>query len=171
MHEHGQPGGLLQLFLPLAIFAVVFAFRMRGMARERPLKLERLWIVPAIYLALVAVTFAATPPTPSGWAVAFAALVIGAAIGWQRGKTMRITLDPATHRLSQKASPLAMLLLVAIVGIRAVLRTEGARFGFDAMLLTDALLAFALGLFAATRAEMFLRGKRILAQATGSPVA
>lgn len=171
MHEQGQPGGLLQLLLPLVIFAIVLAFRMRRMSRERPLKLERLWVVPAIYLVLVAVTFALTPPSAAGWGIAGAALGIGAAIGWQRGKTMRITLDPATHQLSQKASPLAMLVLLAIVGLRALLKTEAARFGFDAMLVTDALLAFALGLFAATRAEMFLRGKRLLAQATGSAVA
>lgn len=164
-----QPNGLLQYLLPVAIFAVIFAFRVRRMSRERPLKLEQLWIVPALYLLLVAVTFAATPPRPLGWALSVVALLVGGAAGWQRGKAMRITLDPATHRLNHRASPLAMFILLALVGVRAALRAEGSRLHLDAFLVTDVLLAFALGLFAGTRAEMYLRGKRLLTQATGSP--
>lgn len=166
-----QPGGLLQYLLPVAIFAVIFAFRIRRMSRERPLKLEQLWIVPAIYLVLVAVTFATTPPHPLGWALSVVALAVGGALGWQRGKAMRITVDPATHRLNHRASPLAMLILVALVGVRMALRVEGSRLHLDAVLVTDVMLAFALGLFAATRAEMYLRGRRLLDQAIGSPVA
>ena len=63
-----------------------------------------------------------------------------------------------------------MLILVLLVGVRAALRAEGSRLHLDAFLVTDVLLAFALGLFAMTRLEMYLRGKRLLAQA-GSPVA
>ena len=165
-----QPNGLLQVLLPVVIFAVIFAFRVRRMSRERPLKLEQLWIVPAIYLVLVAVTFVATPPHPLGWAVSAAALLVGGALGWQRGKAMRITLDPETHRLNHRASPLAMFLLVLLVVVRMALRAESSRLHLDAFLVTDVLLAFALGLFAATRLEMYLRGRSLLAQA-GSPVA
>ena len=165
-----QPGGLLQYLLPVAIFAVIFAFRVRRMSRERPLKLEQLWIVPTLYLVLVAAAFAATPPRPLGWAISVVGLLVGAALGWQRGKAMRITVDPATHRLNHRASPLAMFMLVLLVGVRAVLRAEGSRLHLDAFLVTDVLLAFALGLFAGTRVEMYLRGKRLLLQA-GSPVA
>ena len=166
-----QPNGLIQYLLPVVIFAVIFAFRIRRMSRERPLKLEQLWIVPAIYLVLVAATFAATPPRAIGWAASVAALLVGSAVGWQRGKAMRITLDPATHRLNHRASPLAMLILLALVGVRMGLRVEGSRLHLDAFLVTDVLLAFALGLFAATRAEMYLRGRRLLDQPRGSPVA
>lgn len=172
MHQQVvQPNGLLQYLLPIAIFAIVFGFRIRRMAKERPLKLEQLWIVPAIYLVLVAVTFAATPPHLLGWVVSAAALLVGAAIGWQRGKEMRITVDPETHRLNHRASPLAMLILLLLVGVRAALRAEGNALHLDAALVTDVLLAFALGLFATTRLEMYLRGKRLLAQAARSPVA
>lgn len=170
MHiQTSQPGGLWQYLIPAAIFVLVFGLRMRRMSKERPLRLETLWIVPAIYLALVAATFVATPPRPLGWAIAAAGLAAGAALGWQRGRAMRITVDPATHRLNHRASPLAMLILVALVVVRMVMREEGARLHLDAVLVTDTLLAFALGLFAATRAEMYLRGRRLLDQAMGSP--
>ena len=165
-----QPNGLVQYLLPIAIFVVIFGFRLRRMSRERPLKLERLWIVPAIYLALVAVTFAMTPPRPLGWAISVAALLVGGAIGWQRGRAMRIAVDPATHRLNHRASPLAMLILLALVGVRIAARAEGSALHLDAALVTDVLLAFALGLFATTRLEMYLRGRRLLdAYTAGSP--
>lgn len=166
-----QPTGWLQYLLPVAVFAVIFAFRIRRMSQERPLKLERLWIVPAIYLTLVAFTFAARPPSPWGWLACAAALAVGGAIGWWRGKSIRITVDPATHRLNQRASPVAMLLLLALVGTRLVLKEEADRALYDPMLAADLLMALALGVFTVMRIEMYLRGKRLLDQAVGSPVA
>jgi hypothetical protein len=48
--------------IPLAVIALVIMLRMRGAGRRRPLRLERLWIVPALYLLLVVVLFAEAPP-------------------------------------------------------------------------------------------------------------
>lgn len=171
MHERVvQPIGWLQYLIPIVIAGIVLAFRIRRMSQERPLKLEQLWIVPAMYLVLVVAALVAAPPKPVGWLLCLAALAVGASIGWQRGKAMRISVDPATHRLNHRASPLAMLILVALIVIRAVLKAEGSALHLDAVLLTDILLALALGLFAATRAEMYLRGRRLLdAYTTGSP--
>ena len=163
---HGQvvqPQGPLQFLIPLVVFAVIFALRARRMSQVRPLKLERLWIVPAIYLALVAVTFVMTPPTPSGWLVALGALVAGAGVGWQRGRLMAITVDPVTHQLNQKGSPLAMLLHFGIVAVKMVAQQEGGAMGFDAALVTDAALAFGLGMFTLTRIEMLVCARRMLA--------
>ena len=160
-----QPTGWVQYLIPVAVVAVVFAFRIRRMSQERPLVLERLWMVPALYLVLTAITFAAQPPSATGWAACAGTLAVGAALGWQRGRAMRITLDPATHRLNHKASPAAMLILLALIGIKAAVQAEGRRLQFDAALVTDAALAFALGMFAATRTEMWIRGKRLLATA------
>ena len=57
------PHGIVQYLIPVAVFVVIFAFRARRMSQMRPLKLGQLWIVPAIYLALVAANFIAKPPT------------------------------------------------------------------------------------------------------------
>ncbi|WP_066809057.1 CcdC protein domain-containing protein [Sphingomonas asaccharolytica] len=168
---HGQvvqPNGILQYLLPIAVFVVIFALRARRMSQMRPLKLETLWVVPAIYLAIVAANFIAKPPTPIAWGASIMALIVGAAVGWQRGRLMQIHVDPTTHALNQKGSPWAILFLMAIVLIKLAAQGEGRAMGFDVMLVTDAALALALGMFTATRVEMFLRARRLLDEARGA---
>ena len=160
-----QPNGIVQYLIPVAVFSVIFAFRLRRMSRMRPLKLEQLWIVPAIYLAVVAASFVANPPTPLGWAAAVAGAVAGGVLGWYRGRTVAIHVDPVTHRLNQKASPLGMLILLVIVGAKTAVRAEGQLAHLDVAVLTDAMLGLALGIFTAMRAEMYLRGSRLVAAA------
>lgn len=162
-NEAVGPHGLLQYLLPLAVFAVIFALRARRMSQVRPLKLERLWIVPALYLVLVVATFVSRPPTPTAWLASTAALLIGAAIGWQRGRMMAITRDSATGTLRQQGSPLAVLFLFAIIAIKLLAERGGSAVGFDGRLVTDTALAFGLGMFTVTRIEMYLRGRRMLA--------
>ncbi|MEI5686717.1 CcdC protein domain-containing protein [Sphingomonas kyungheensis] len=154
--------------LPLVVVAVVMAIRWRRMKRVRPLKLEHLWILPAVYAAVIAVTFSRFPPRGLGWLFCLVALALGAALGWQRGKMMRITLDPETHRLGQTASPAALLFIVLLIVVRSGARgamTYAGPAGLDPMAITDLLMALALGLFSAQRLEMYLRGKRMLAAA------
>jgi hypothetical protein len=147
----------------IAVIVVIMALRMRGMSRMRPLKLGMLWIVPAMYLAVAVWMFILLPPV--GWvAIASAAgLLIGAGLGWQRGKMMHIHVDPDTHALNQKASPAAMVFLILLIVVRnggkALLGTESH---VSPAMLTDPLIAFALGMFALTRLEMYLRAKRLL---------
>ena len=156
--------------ITIAIIVVVMALRMRRMGQMRPLKLETLWIVPALYLAVAALMFWQLPPT--GWvAIASAAgLAVGAVVGWQRGKMMHIHVDPETHALNQKASPAAMFFLIGLIvvrsGARAVLGESG---GVSPAMLTDPLIAFALGMFTLTRIEMYLRAKRLLGEVRSRP--
>lgn len=150
------------------IVIIVMALRLRGMSKMRPLKLGSLWVVPAVYLAVAAMMFAQLPPI--GW-VAIASLVgllIGAAVGWQRGKMMHIHVDPETHALNQKASPAAMFFLIALIAVRAGARSIlGQEGGVSPAMLTDPLIAFALGMFSLTRLEMYLRARRLLEEARG----
>jgi hypothetical protein len=154
--------------ITIGVILIVMALRMRRMGQMRPLKLSGLWVVPAIYLAVALLMFWQLPPT--GW-VAIAclvALLIGAAVGWQRGKMMHIHVDPETHALNQRASPAAMFFLIALIvvrmGARSILGQTG---GVSPAMLTDPLIAFALGMFAMTRLEMYLRAKRLLEEARG----
>jgi len=153
--------------ISIGIIIVVMALRMRRMGQMRPLKLENLWIVPAIYLAVAALMFVQLPPT--GWvAIAtIAALLVGAAVGWQRGKMMTIHVDPESHALNQKASPAAMLFLVALIGLRMLGRGVLGSEGVSPAMLTDPLIGFALGMFTLQRVEMYLRAKRLLEEARG----
>jgi hypothetical protein len=160
---------LYSTLIPIVIIAIVMAFRFRSLGKSKPLRLERLWIVPAIYLALAAVMFAQMTPHDLGWLWAGLCLAAGAALGWQRGRAMRITVNPETHALNQSSSPFALLLILGLVAVRTGLRTaasvESEAWHLDAILITDCLVAFALGLLSVSRLEMYLRGKRLLGQA------
>lgn len=160
----------IQYIVTALVVGLVLLLRFRGMRRARRLRLNQLWIVPAVF----AVAFAASiieypPPTALGWAWLALALAVGGAIGWWRGKLMRITIDPATHALNQQVSPAALLFIVVLILARQGLRYEAAAAGVNILKVTGILLAFALGLMAATRAEMFVRARHLLAEARQTP--
>ncbi|MBN2970864.1 DUF1453 family protein [Roseomonas aeriglobus] len=151
--------------------AIVLAIRWKRMSKVRPLKLEHLWIFPALYAALATYMYVTHPPQGWAWAFCVVALLLGAALGWQRGKFMRITVDPATHTLNQSSSPAAILFIVALILARNAGRaalasgTGTAMLHLNAIAVTDMLIAFGLGLFAVQRLEMYLRGRRLLDEA------
>lgn len=158
----------ISIAITIAIVVIVMAFRLRRMGQMRPLKLESLWIVPAMYLVVAALMFWQLPPV--GWvAIASAVgLAIGAAVGWQRGKMMHIHVDPDTHALNQKALPGAMFFLIALIAVRSAARgILGQDSGVSPAMLTDPLIAFAFGMFTLTRLEMYLRARRLLEEARG----
>ena len=163
--QHGevvQPGGITQYLIPIVVVAIIFAFRARRMSRSRPLKLGQLWVVPGIYLVVVAASFAFNPPRAAGWSAAVVGAALGCALGWWRGKTVAIHVDPTTRTLSQRASPLGMLILLALVAVKSAAQAGGRAAHLDITVLTDALLGMALGTFTAMRVEMYLRAKRVL---------
>ena len=161
----GQPQGWIQYAVPTAIFVLIFALRARRLTRLRPLRIERLWIFPTIYLLVCVWLLVQHPPSVTGWLACGVALAAGAALGWQRGKTMRITVDPDTHQINQKASLAGLVFLVGIVGIRAAARAGSSALHLNVAMATDILVVLALGLFTAQRVEMYLRAKRLLDQA------
>lgn len=160
-------GGAWTKVLPWVVVAVVVALRFRSMSKERPLKVDTLWVVPVIYLLLAGSMLYALVPPPIGWALLICGLGAGLTLGWHRGKLIRIDRDPQTGELRQKASPLAILLLLALVvlklGARVIFGESAAgQPTSSAMLLTDAFIGFALGLLSATRFEIYLRARRML---------
>ena len=165
MQVHQVQAGWQQYAVMLVVFVVVLALRGRSLMRLRPLKPERLWVVPVLYLAIVAVLFVRVPPSPLGWLVCAGALALGAAAGWQRGKTMAIHVDPATGKLMQRGSIWAVAIIAVLVAVKMVAQTEGQALHFDVNVIVDGLAAFSLGLFAAQRVEMYLRAKRLLEHA------
>ena len=152
------------------IVALVMYLRFRSMKRARPLKLETLWVVPALYTLVTAAVFYQSVPAGGQWLYVGLALVVGSLVGWRRGAMMRINIDPETHALNQQASPAAMLFIFVIIIVRQGLRAEASEMGLNAAFLTDLLVVFALGLFSATRLEMFQRAKRMLNEAQGGAV-
>jgi len=156
-------------YLPLAIFVAVMFWRLRTMDKARPLRLGTLWVLPAVFLVLVGFVLASMPPSPWGIAVIVLGVVIGAAVGWQRARWMRLHVEgeAGRRRVMVRQSPAALLLLMAIAGLRTLFRTAtggvqaagAAHLSVAALLLTDGLLGFALGMVAAQRLELWRRAR------------
>lgn len=160
-----QPAPWQSVVMPLLVMAVVLGLRWRSLRRLRRLRVEMLWVLPAIYAVAAAVLFFEFPPSAMGWLWTGLAAIAGAAIGWQRGRMMRITIDPQTHELSQQGSPAAFLLLVALILARRLGAYEFSGAGHVTMLVTDIGLGFGIGLIGMTRLEMTLRARRMLREA------
>ncbi len=167
MQGHPPQQTWISYAITAVIVIVVLALRMRRMGQMRPLKLETLWVVPAIYAAVAAMMFWQLPPTGTVGIATVVGLLIGAAVGWQRGKMMHIHVDPETHALNQKASPAAFLFLVALIAVRSFGRGLLGSEGLSPAMITDPLIAFALGMFTLTRVEMYIRAKRLLEEVRG----
>jgi hypothetical protein len=146
------------------IVLVVLFFRIRGMSRKRPLNVNTLWVIPAVFVGIAALNFYQYPPTwaDAPWlAVAF---LLGAALGWQRGRLMKIWAEP-DGQLMMQGTPWAILFLVALIALRAALRSglemEAEEWAISPALINDGFIVFALGLFGVMRVEMWVRAVRL----------
>jgi hypothetical protein len=163
-----QPQSWIGLAVTMAIVGIVTLIRLRNVGRQRRLRIETLWVIPAIYGAIVAYVFWHFPPHGSVWLYCAIALWGGVALGWNRGRLMRITVDPETHALNQATSPAALLFILVIVVLRIGSHSVAEYISpgqFGVMAATDILMALAIGFIAAQRLEMFLRAKTLLAEA------
>jgi hypothetical protein len=158
--------------IPLVAIALVI---LRN-SRARRLRIETLWIMPVVILALVGLSFSQQGmPTPLMLAIDIGALAIGAGLGWWRARFTHITVDPATHDLTSKASPIGMLIILAIFALRYVIRIYAAQsagsLGVSANAVADGALVVSVGLVCAGRLELALRASRLLneARAGGAP--
>jgi branched-subunit amino acid transport protein AzlD len=167
------PGAGAWVYLvPLLIIGLVV---LRN-ARARNLKVERLWISPVLLLVLTATTFSQQHmPSPIMIAGDIAALVLGATLGWWRGRFTKITVNPETHSLTSQASPVGMVLILAIMLIRQVVRgyatANATALHVSVVEVTDAFLLLAVGLVCAQRLEMALRANRLLNEARAAKAA
>lgn len=166
----------LSLVIGGAVFLAIMAFRFSRIRKARRLRLEWLWVTPAILLVGAGALMWRMPPHGLEWLWLTLALAVGGAIGWQRGRMMTITVDPETHDLNQQASPAALIFLVALFVIRRALdqalHAEAQAWHLSAAFVTDVFVVFAVGLLLVMRAEMFIRARRLLdnARAVGKIV-
>jgi hypothetical protein len=158
-----QPGQGFAGLIPFAVIALVLVIRLRRVGKTRPLRLWALWLLPAIYTVFAIGLLVTLPPHGIGWLWCALALAAGSAIGWQRGRMMRIVVDPATGTLQQSQSLAGVLFLVGLVAARSFLREETLTDAAHVTALaTGVLVSFALGVIAVQRLEMALRARRLL---------
>ena len=172
--QHGNQQ-MISYAITGVIVAIVFFFRFRSMNRERRLKLEYMWIFPAIMIVATAALFLQFPPHGMDWVWLAVIFLIGSSIGWMRGKLIPISIDPETHLLNTKPSPAAIIFLLALFVIRfalkAVLQAEASTWHINAVLLTDGFVVLGVGLFAVSRIEMALRAWGLLRAARAAKAA
>jgi hypothetical protein len=144
-------------------------------SRARRLRIEAMWIAPVIVVALIgfalwgeSVQRGGLDLTPVGVGLDIAGLAIGALLGWWRARFTNITIDPATHELTSRASPLGMVVIMGILVLRTLVRTYTAQnagaLGQWGPPVADALLVMSVGLVCAQRLELFTRASRLLAE-------
>lgn len=151
----------------IAVAAVVILFRMRGGA-PKPLAMTTMWILPALLvIGFVAMTVTAHLAAGDFLWIALA-LAAGSALGWQRGRLMAIHIDADTGRPMVKTSPAALVFILALMALRLALRqvmeSGAVAWHINPLLITDAFLAFAVGLLGVSRLEMLLRARRLAAE-------
>lgn len=159
-------GQTLPYLVPLLILVLV----VRRSLRERRLKADRLWVMPVLLLFVGGADIYNAPPrTPLAIGAVAAALAVGAAVGWWRGRLTRIAVDPATHDLTSRASPIGVLLVGGLYVARYALRMYSlqhpATVPGEAAVVTDSLMVFAIATVSVQRLEMWLRCQRLLAEA------
>lgn len=165
-----------QDYLPIGVTGVVVALVLLRNRRSRVLRPRFMWIVPALILPLIGMGLYFTPHAPFGpsaYAAFAVALVLGAAAGWWRGKTITIEKAP-DGTLRAQASPLGLILIVGLLavrsGMREVLQAHAAEWRVDLAIITDAFMLFAVGLVVAQRIEMYLRARTVMAGGTDAHV-
>jgi hypothetical protein len=171
------PGGdgvtALRTLLPLVAVGLILALRNR---QARPLRLERLWLRPLMSALIVGYVLYALPPplTPVSLLIMSAGLIIGVAVGWQRGRFMRLEVHPETRAVMAKMSSLGMLFVLAVIGLRMWLATtlRGAPVaGISAATVTDSLMILAGVMMLTQQVEITLRARRLLAEAQTTALA
>lgn len=156
--------------LPYIVIFVVFMLRMRSMSQGQPMRLKALWIRPAMVLVIAGLFLYSAPPHGILQAlILLVTLGVGALLGWHQAKMMQITVDAESGKLQVKASVLAVALFFGIIVARMALRPwlMGADSPLHAYvgLVTDAIVLFFLGFACANAAELFIRGRAMLAGA------
>lgn len=151
------------LALLLAVLFVL-GFRLWQVDRPKPLRPERLWILPAA-LSLLAAWLVAR--LEFGWPAIFwlgAAVAGGAAAGWIRGRTVRI-LRKADGTLTYTTSIATFAVIASLVGLKLGMRWIGPAPSADGSsppgLITVLPLVLLSALLAFQRLEMFLRARSL----------
>ena len=103
-HPNAQ-ASWISFAITILVVLVVLGLRMRRMSRERPLKIEQMWIIPALYLGVAGFMFWRFPPAGLMWVAVLVALGVGAALGWQRGRLMHIAVNPQRTRCRKRRRP------------------------------------------------------------------
>jgi len=160
-------------YLPILLIVVLVGFRLFRATQARKIKPGRLWMGPLI-MTLGMISLFAFAPVPLGNPFAIpifiAALLIGAGVGYLRGKHQEFFIDQATGDVMSKASPIGVIIFVVVFLARFGLRSwmgnptpdMGQPVSPNVILYTDAMLFFAFGVVVTTAWEVWRRTRPLV---------
>lgn len=165
----GSSGGsTMTTLITLGVVAVIIVLRN---SRPRELKIDRLWMLPLVYLVLMGAALYEAPPPLTALSISLlaGAFVIGAAIGWQRARFISIHIHPETQALTSRASPIGILFIFAIlalrIGARDLLAGNALMLHLPVVAIGDAFVVLAIAMLSVQRVEVWRRATRMLAEA------
>ncbi|HEX5006967.1 MAG TPA: hypothetical protein VFV70_07625 [Hyphomonadaceae bacterium] len=159
------------------VIALILGLRIWRGSRARRLKVERMWIRPAIILTFLGVSIYSQPPPMAPVILAVLALVTaaGGVMGWYRGRMVKVSIDPETHALTSRASPWGMLIFLGLVVVRVAARMmlgqEHDVAGVPVAAIIDGLTLFYAGNVVGLQVEVWMRAKKLLAGAIAAKAA
>jgi ABC-type proline/glycine betaine transport system permease subunit len=163
-----------QHLLTYLIIIVALALVIFRNLRPQKLKISRLWLMPAVLLVLVGVSFWATAlqlPPGALWISALAVLIglaAGIPFGIVRGRHSKLRAGNQPGTIIVEQSAITLILFLVAFGARYLIRFFVPTAGPGTVALTDGFLAFAIASVIAARYVLYARFK--LSAAGADPV-
>jgi small basic protein len=157
----------LPRILPFAIPLLVVAAILLRARKPKRIYVGKLWIGPLCATLGISMGLWFTPHPPFGilqYAAMALAAGLGVAAGTARAHTLRLWREPATGHVLAQASPVALLAIIMLVGVRMAVRQTGgidpgsSTPGLWAATIIDASMLFALGMVIS---QQFMLWRRI----------
>lgn len=160
--------------VPYAVILVMLVAVLGRAVSSKKAVIERLWISPVFLVVAAAalVELSAASLGPLTLVALAAAFVVGAAVGWRRGRLTPVEIDPDARALASPVSPGGVMLVVALFLVRyfihslAVYEPKALLGGGpdEIGLILDGLAMFVVGMVAAGQFELWIRCRRLLAE-------
>lgn len=157
----------LPRILPFAIPLLVVAVILLRARKPKRIHVGKLWIGPLFATLGISMGLWFTPHPPFGilqYAAMALAAGLGVAAGTARAHTLRLWREPGTGHVLAQASPVALLAIIVLVGVRMAVRQTGginpvgSTPGVWAATIIDASMLFALGMVIS---QQFMLWRRI----------
>ncbi len=160
-------------FAPFVVLLLVFALVLRRSGRTRVIRVQRMWIAPAIFVVLTGTTLVVSPlPGLIAIAAFIVVAIMGAGVGYLRARHQEITIDHETGVVSSKATQVGTILIAALFlvryGIKLAFPQLGAQPGShataDAIAWANGALIFSAAMLLTQAVWVWLRTQPLLAQ-------
>ena len=135
--------------------------------RPQTLTMSRLWLMPAVLLLLVGISFWATAvqaPVGALWIFGVAILIglaLGVPFGIVRGRHSKVRAGKKQGTIVVEQSAITLILFLVAFGARYAIRLFVPSAGPAAIALADGFLAFAIASVIASRYILYTRFKTI----------